>query len=62
MTCSKCHTEIVELPRYDLFYNAVKWSFCSRVCLVEFIAPEINKVCVPRQWIPTDDEVERMSQ
>lgn len=62
MTCTKCQSEIAELPHYDLFYNAVKWSFCSRVCLVEFIAPEISKAVVPKHWIPTPEEEERMSQ
>lgn len=36
--------------------------FCSKVHLVEFIAPELSKVCVPKQWIPTDEEIERMHQ
>lgn len=36
--------------------------FCSRVHLVEFIAPELNKACSPRQWIPTPEEEERMAQ
>lgn len=36
--------------------------FCSKVHLVEFIAPELNRACVPRQWIPTPEDVERMMQ
>lgn len=36
--------------------------FCSRVHLVEFLAPELSRVCVPKQWIPTPEEEERMSQ
>jgi hypothetical protein len=62
MTCSQCQTEIVELPSYEVRYNSTAWNFCSRVCLVEYIAPELNKAVVPRQWIPTEEEEERMSQ
>lgn len=62
MNCFKCQTEIVELPNYELRYNNCVWNFCSRLCLVEYIAPELKNVCAPKQWIPTDEEIERMSQ
>lgn len=36
--------------------------FCSRVHLVEYIAPELNKAVSVKQWVPTDDEAARMSE
>jgi len=36
--------------------------FCSRVHLVEFVAPELNKAVAVKQWVPTDAEVARMSE
>jgi len=62
MKCSKCSTEATGLPFYTLTYNNDRHHFCSRVCLVEFMAPEVKKAIVPRQWIPTPEEEERMCQ
>jgi hypothetical protein len=62
MTCSQCQTEIVDLPHYELKYNDVSWHFCSRICLVDFIAPELKKACVPKQWLPNEEEIRRMSE
>lgn len=36
--------------------------FCSRICLVEGIAPEVTKAIVVRQWVPTPEEERRMSE
>jgi hypothetical protein len=36
--------------------------FCGKVHLIEWIAPELKNACVPRQWIPTPEAEERMSQ
>ena len=37
-------------------------AFCSRVHLVEFIAPELSKAIAVKQWVPTPDEEARMTQ
>jgi len=37
-------------------------SFCSRIHLVEFVAPELKQAVVVKQWVPTPEEVERMRQ
>jgi len=60
--CSKCGKQPDGLPWYHLGYNNDRHHFCSRVCLVEFMAPEVKKAIVPRQWIPTPEEEERMCQ
>lgn len=36
--------------------------FCSRRCLVEFIAPEVSKAIVVKQWVPNEEETRRMSE
>lgn len=36
--------------------------FCSRTCLVEHIAPELNKAVAVKQWVPTEEEEARMSE
>ena len=60
--CTKCGAEQKGLPFYYLAYNADRFVFCSRVCLVEFVAPEVKKAIVPNQWIPTPEEEARMCQ
>lgn len=62
MNCDKCGKAGDESPWYHLSYNDTRQAFCSRLCLVEFIAPEMNKVVVPKQWIATEDEMRRMSE
>lgn len=62
MTCLHCKTEIGEMPHYRVLHNADDWHFCGRRCLVEYIAPEINRAIVPSHWIPTEEETARMSE
>ena len=62
MNCDKCGKASDELPWYHVSYNDTRLAFCSRICLVEFIAPELSKGVVVKQWVPTEDEVERMHQ
>lgn len=62
MTCFKCKKEFGEIDGYKVIHLDVIWTFCGRLCLTEWIAPEISKVCVVRQWIPTSEEEERMRQ
>lgn len=62
MICAKCQKEHVGLPYYTLAYNNEWWHFCSRTCLVEHLAPELNKAVSVRQWVPTEEDQERMSQ
>lgn len=37
-------------------------AFCSKIHLVEFIAPELKKAIVPSQWLPTEEDRVRMDQ
>lgn len=62
MKCDKCGKPSDELPWYHVSYNDTRLAFCSRICLVDFIAPELSKAIAVRQWVPTEDEQERMSQ
>lgn len=62
MTCNNCKIEIYALPHYRVIRNEQEWVFCGRMCLIETMAPEIRKVVVPNQWVPTEEETERMSQ
>lgn len=60
--CSKCGKS----PDGTAWYHLIRYTnhhhFCSRRCLVEFIAPEISKGIVVKQWVPTEEENERMSE
>lgn len=62
MTCDHCKKEIGQIDGYRLERLDVKLSFCGRLCLIEWLAPELKKTCVPKQWIPTPEEEERMKQ
>lgn len=61
MICDKCGKQGDDLW-YHVSHNNTINAFCSRRCLVEFIAPELIKAVVVKQWIPTEEEKERMSQ
>lgn len=60
--CSKCGKSPDGIPWYHLSKGDEINHFCSRICLVEFIAPELSKVAVVKQWIPTPEDEERMRQ
>lgn len=61
--CSECGGAPVDLCWYHLsFCKDETRPFCSRRCLVEFIAPELKQVAVVKQWIPTEEETKRMSE
>jgi len=60
--CSKCGKSPDGTPWYHLSLNNDNHQFCSRRCLVEFIAPELNKAVAVKQWVPTPEEEARMSQ
>jgi hypothetical protein len=61
-SCSKCGKSPDGLPWYHLSLNNSNHQFCSRACLVEFIAPELKKAVVVNQWVPTPEEERRMSE
>jgi hypothetical protein len=61
MNCDKCGKSSDELPWYHVSYNDTRHAFCSRRCLVEFMAPELNKAIAVKQWVPNDEEKRRMS-
>jgi hypothetical protein len=62
MNCDKCNKTGEDWSWYHLSCNDEKHAFCSRRCLVEFIAPEMSKVAVVKQWIPNEEEIRRMSE
>lgn len=66
MICHHCNQESGGdmLPMFWYRLSQADWSksFCSRTCLVEDIAPELNKAVAVRQWVPTEEDKARMSQ
>lgn len=66
MTCRHCKKEsggnLLPMFWYRLVHIGTSSEFCSRTCLVEHIAPELGKACVVKQWVPTEEEKERMAQ
>lgn len=62
MNCTKCGNPPDGTPWYVLTKNNEQSVFCSRICLVEFIAPELSKAIAVKQWVPTPEEEARMSQ
>lgn len=62
MNCDKCGCAYNETLWYHLARGIETHHFCSRICLVEFIAPELSKAVAVKQWVPTEEETERMSQ
>lgn len=66
ITCTKCQ-KVSETEMHPMFWfrvlrNGSITRFCSRRCLVEYLFPELGKAIVPAQWVPNEDENERMSQ
>jgi hypothetical protein len=66
-TCRKCGktpetTPLFDVAWYHVAYGGLEHHYCSRVCLVEFIAPELKQVAVIKQWVPTPEEEKRMSE
>lgn len=66
MICYKCKKDSGGdmLPMFWYRLSKADWSasFCSRTCLVEYLAPELNKAVAVKQWVPTEEEEARMSQ
>jgi len=62
INCAKCGKVEMGDNWYRLADRRTDNFFCSRVCLVEFIAPELKQVAVIKQWVPTPEEEKRMSE
>lgn len=64
--CEKCSkdagSQLIPKGWLRLEDGAERWLFCSRVCVIEWLAPDIKKVVAVRQWVPTQEEEERMRQ
>lgn len=65
--CAKCDKTAIDSMKGWYYVGIVGGgecdaSFCSRRCLVEFIAPELSKAIAVKQWMPTEEEIERMRQ
>lgn len=66
MNCDKCGGSEDSQIGVGLWYHLTLPSgqithFCSRRCLTEFIAPELTKAVVVKQWVPNEEEIRRMS-
>jgi len=62
MTCHTCKREFGEIAGYVVSHLDNHYTFCGRICLTEWAAPEIKKSVVVRQWVPTPEEEARMTQ
>lgn len=60
--CSKCGKSFDDIHWYHLTHGNGRYHLCSRCCLVEFIAPELNNAVAIWQWVPTEEDKERMIQ
>ena len=60
--CAKCGNTQKPESAYELRGPEGDHAFCSRACLIEYIAPELKQAVVVKQWIPTPEDEERMSQ
>jgi hypothetical protein len=56
MNCDKCGRLHDGETWYHLAHQTITHHFCSRRCLVEFIAPELARAVVVKHWIPTPEE------
>lgn len=66
MTCFNCYStvdaKIIPKGWLRLEDGTEQWLFCGRICLIEWVAPNIKKAVAIKQWVPTDEEKERMTQ
>lgn len=62
MNCDKCRKSSDDVSWYYLSCKDGKYAFCSCHCLIDFIAPELNKAVVVKQWVPNEEEIRRMSE
>lgn len=62
MKCSKCGAVHDGAPWFHVAHRDKVWNFCSRLCLVDGMGPELNQAVSVKQWIPTAEEEERMAQ
>jgi len=62
LICYNCKSEM-SFPYYVLNDpTRIGLLFCSRLCLVEYAAPELKQAIAIKQWIPTPEEEARMSE
>lgn len=65
ISCAKCGKNAEKIDgwfRLTVVSEASYAYYCSRVCLVEGVAPEVKQAIVVKQWVPTPEEEERMRQ
>ena len=63
--CDHCGEWIMQVVYHLEVGNDVSCydkNFCCRSHLIEYIAPELKQAVVVKQWIPTPEDEERMSQ
>lgn len=60
--CVKCGGEIHPNFLWRVESRAGFEVFCSRRCLVEHLAPELNQAVSVKQWIPTPEDEARMAE
>jgi hypothetical protein len=47
---------------WHILHGSAEFSFCSRRCMVEFVAPELAQAVVVKQWVPTPEDEKRMCE
>ena len=65
-TCKKCgateNGKNLDALWYHLQHAGEFLHFCCRGHVIEYLAPELQQAVGVRQWIPTPEENDRMSQ
>ena len=60
--CHKCRGPINLVDFWHILHGSAEFSFCSRRCMVEFVAPELAQAVVIKQWMPTPEDEKRMCE
>lgn len=55
-TCAVCKADASRGYQLVSMPGDYTMAFCSKVHLIEFLAPELKKAIVVGQWLPTPDE------
>lgn len=62
LQCTNCKAEISQ-ERFCVRKNDdPDRLFCSRRCVIEHLGPELSQAIVIKQWVPTEEEKQRMAE
>ncbi len=54
MICSQCGGEFEGYSGFQVALGERHWTFCGRLCLVDFIAPDLRGAIVTKQWLTNE--------